>query len=564
MTRATRLYIRMIQRPLLSAVLIVAVLFATTLAFITPHYNTNDDIGMCLMAAGVGISDAPDEHLIFSHVLIGRMLTALYRWRPNLVWYAWYLIGVQFAAHTGLVYSLLRLRTSPRRMAGYLLYFATVGVYFLTTLQFTTTAFLAAQTGLALLISPARTRHCQGMATVGHLSSLALLVFAGLIRVHSLYLALVVGLPLLAYEWIRRREATSRGLLMATVGTALAVSTLLSEYDRQVYASDPAWRDVLEWTSLVSPFVNYSAVSYTPATKPVFDRLNWSVNDLKMLQRWFWMDDEVYTKGALTTLVQEAGSSRAGTSVKLTDAVVYVGTRIFTSFEFVFVIGLWLCNLLRRDLTRCGRGVLLSNCLWCLLLWCALAVVLMKCPNRVTVPLMTFPLVAALLLPANKLVVSHRRRWTWGISVIALLAAGWIDAQYYHLGVTHVAKCRNLEYDLAQLRNAGHTQLFCWNTAFPWENFLPLQPLDSLRGFDMVPLTTAQSAPNGKAMLQRLHVTTLRSALEGGRQLLFVAWPEDMALLETFLREHYQLNAEWTSVGAGNSFTVYSLRASRS
>src|SRR5687768_6765802 len=62
-------------------------------------YETSDDVGMNAgVAGGYGIA-APDEHLVFTNVLVGLVLKAAYQSAPGVPWYGLYLLTtLAFAA----------------------------------------------------------------------------------------------------------------------------------------------------------------------------------------------------------------------------------------------------------------------------------------------------------------------------------------------------------------------------------------------------------------------------------------------------------------------------------
>ena len=77
------------------AVVIGAVLIG--IAVITgTHYDTIDDVLMNAFAAGRLLSSAPDEHLIYTNVIIGFPLKFLYLVAGAVPWYGLYLIIPQF------------------------------------------------------------------------------------------------------------------------------------------------------------------------------------------------------------------------------------------------------------------------------------------------------------------------------------------------------------------------------------------------------------------------------------------------------------------------------------
>ena len=223
------------RRPLLRfSLLTVLLLLSLSVVLLQPSYDTNDDVFMTMIVAGKGFCPAPDEHLIFTNIIIGQALKQLYTKWPEVPWYGCYLLFVHYIAQVVLLYCALAPdrgalpngdahRADPRsahqfiarrRFQLYLVHFAVVELLFLNSLQFTTTAFLAAEAGIFLFVLAARWRVRQPDAAVAWplAAAVLLLLVAGLIRIDSLSLALLSAAPL---GFVIACRATQRVLVPA-------------------------------------------------------------------------------------------------------------------------------------------------------------------------------------------------------------------------------------------------------------------------------------------------------------------------------------------------------------
>ena len=103
-------------KPLLLSVLLTGCLAIAVLLALTPYYETNDDVGMnASVAWRLGFSQ-PDEHLLFSNVLIGLALKKCYAVWPGVPWYVGYLF-LTAALSLAALSLILRCRQSPARGA---------------------------------------------------------------------------------------------------------------------------------------------------------------------------------------------------------------------------------------------------------------------------------------------------------------------------------------------------------------------------------------------------------------------------------------------------------------
>src|SRR4051812_47652742 len=92
------------RAPLTFSFATVSFLFAAVFTVLEPSFQTNDDLQLAMIASGTGISLQPDEHLVFTSVLIGHVLKALYTTWPSVAWYGLYLYAAQFLAQTTILY----------------------------------------------------------------------------------------------------------------------------------------------------------------------------------------------------------------------------------------------------------------------------------------------------------------------------------------------------------------------------------------------------------------------------------------------------------------------------
>src|SRR3954470_23500301 len=90
------------RAPLTFAFAAVGFLFVAVFTLLEPTFQTNDDLQLAMIASGTGISLQPDEHLVFTNVLIGHLLKSLYTAWPSVAWYGLYLYGAQFFAQTAI------------------------------------------------------------------------------------------------------------------------------------------------------------------------------------------------------------------------------------------------------------------------------------------------------------------------------------------------------------------------------------------------------------------------------------------------------------------------------
>ena len=191
-----------------------------------------------------------------------------------------------------------------RRLAIYLVYYAIVELLFLNTMQFTTTAFLAAQAGLFLLWLAAPTgdpaiRRVDARARCG--CRTARLGRADSSRRTGDGAGGRSAAHHLPGEGDRRSALLPSAIAVACGAVVIVVAV---SYDRAAYDSDPRWRGFFDFNQLRVKFTDYRWTSYTPQTASVFSSVGWTKNDHAMMTHLFFDDPQLYSEQNLRTIVE--------------------------------------------------------------------------------------------------------------------------------------------------------------------------------------------------------------------------------------------------------------------
>ena len=167
----------------------------------TPRFQSNDDVGMNMIAAGVLLSPSPCGHVLFMSSLLGEPLSFLYSHCPAVPWYFLFMQGSMFLACCAITDAVLARGLAFDRLAGLAGFSLFVALPFFVFMQFTQVAALSGCA--AVVVWYARGHECPWTA-----SSLALffsLVIVGcLVRHDSCSVVGLLAAPLVALE-VRRR-----------------------------------------------------------------------------------------------------------------------------------------------------------------------------------------------------------------------------------------------------------------------------------------------------------------------------------------------------------------------
>jgi hypothetical protein len=278
-------------RPFVVTIPIAVVPILLSVFVFAPRYESNDDATMNLLSAGLVYIDQPDEHLLFTNVLIGLALKSLYSRAPDVPWYGLYQLVTLTAAATAIVYALLRVNSSIRQGVVALLFVIVAVVPCVVELQFTKTAFLASFSGMLLLLAPLRAP--VPLPRVCDVLGFALVIWGSLIRSESLFLALAMVAPVaLAAAIATPVRAAWRAVPLAL---ALAVCVALNQFNAEYYARGDGWQEFYASNALRAEFTDYGHYLYTPETSHAFHAAGWTEADYWMMCNWFLADRDRYS-----------------------------------------------------------------------------------------------------------------------------------------------------------------------------------------------------------------------------------------------------------------------------
>lgn len=301
-----------LRHPRLMGVLAAAIaVIAYLLLLSQPVWNTNDDVIMSMMAAGVWFSPRPSADMAFVHPFIGHPISRLHLWRPDFPWYALFLCACIALSLALLCCSVLRLRSRPGFLA-ILIYAATAtALPAFAYLQFTTVAGLVTASGtmllLSLLLRPPTTR---SLGIVGILLALSMLSLGSMIRFDSAVLVALVSWPcgivlvLRSARGARQAGISLRPVLAGIVTVAVLAGIALGTPEasrRWLYRGSAQWS---RWFCLQrgrSGLKTYRNVTYDPR---VFASVGWSRTDRDMIRKWLDVDPSQHSAKRMAAVVE--------------------------------------------------------------------------------------------------------------------------------------------------------------------------------------------------------------------------------------------------------------------
>jgi hypothetical protein len=546
------------RRSLALALAAVVILFAAALAVWTPRFRTNDDPLVAMIASGRGIALAPDPHLVFSHVLLGGGLNALYALGPHQPWYGLYLVLFQLLGHVVLAAFCLRRLGKGAGLGLYTLFFLCVGLPLLLDLQFTSTAVFVTSVGLLALLSPAPGRNGELPEELpgSHLAGAVLLVVLGsLVRFDGLVLALVpaaalavVRLPGLSRAERRRRWRAIVAALLLALGLRVA--------DRAAYRLDPEWRAFVALNDQLRVLLDWRRLPYGPRTAATYAEAGFSENDAALLRTWFYADASVFSAARLEKLVQAARTYAAegGGPSPLARLRTAFQRDAFHPLALVFPVLAWLGSPTRRHAAGLLAAALTAGAA---AVWLAVSG---RAPFHVLYPLVVFPCAAALLQATPD---ARRRSVVFLVAAVLAIPASFVAARRAAAESADARdRNRELKSSLAELGTRADRLVVAWAAAIPFEAILPLEETGYLDGLRLYSLGWPERSPVADRMLQAFGIDDLARALVERTDVLLATPSERLPLLATYAREHMGRTVRLTRVLRTRSFSVFAARAS--
>jgi hypothetical protein len=522
-------------QPLLVSLLLVGSLALGVLATLTPHYETNDDAAMNAIAAGRGFVDQPDEHLIYSNVLLGLALKFLYAAAPQIPWYGglWFLTAC--VSLFAICFACLRNDLSEWTvgLTGTLLWLA--GIPVLTQLQFTRVGFLAGLAGLLLLASGIRTPG----GSLHSWFAIPLLLIGALIRIDAFRLVFVVLSPVLFWMLWRARSQKNARYAIAILAACFALGIGAAQYNRSYYGRDAAWQAFFPFNALRVEFMDFDRAEYNDQTAAAFNAAGWLPVDVQMLRNWAFLDQDRYTSQKLQAILDAAPSANwqsprpwhALTQQMATDSELW---------------GLLACGVAALAILAIGRSVWIIP-LACYVVTgvaCLLIYRYMHLPARVYCPVFGGCAATAIVLSAGRRSLGSRPAWVerrvgryLALALIGSVIA-WRGAAIWRSNANFVSYHDSAVRMLKQLAPRPNQLFVIWAGDFPFE-FVTLPLARQSLPADFKVMTMGWTTGFTRLRLHEHGAHDLMSLVRQSGPTYFICEKADADLLNAYFRAHY-------------------------
>lgn len=497
-----------------------------------PRWQTNDDAFMSMVAHGYGVvSGGSPPNLMFSNLLWGYFVRSL----PTLNGTPGYSLATMAAllvSGSAIGFALLRLRVSVAVCAAVVVFVFTGPILFP---QFTVNAGLLMVASIMLLRVYAR----DGKASL--LAAACLLAFASyLIRSQEFLFVCAAGLPFLPVgQFLRDRRALMGAGALACAVVASAV------VDYQAYRT-PEWRDFNALNPVRALMTDFGAAEPVRARPDVLSKHGFSLNDVTLIEGWFFVDPKVANPPALQAMILEAGGSPIQEH-KFINAVLGI--------KALGQPSIWLLTLVALGVSATGarRSTL---CAWAIFLTGIAAMGYLGRPGvlRVYVPVLALLIVAPL------------PEFRWRQRYNALFASVLGIAAVVNM-VNVVTESRALRSADAQVRKqvsgVDGQPVVLWASSFPFEAVYPVLGIsERAMAYRLYGLGVSTLAPFAVSRSESLAGRDMIVRLRSPEGVPIFATSIQIKLLEAYCREHFAGQLEEISTPPAGLIAPSSYRCS--
>jgi len=258
-----------------------------------PFWLTNDDVAMSLIADGGGLADTPSPRIVLTNIAWGYLVYGFPSLGgiPSYTWVTYLALGLSCLV---LLFVFVRSSVDPRiAAAAMVLVFAPTLIY----PQFTLVAGYLAFAAVALA--------CHAVASRSHAAGWfagALVVLSGLVRFDETLLVLLVALPLFLPYWLAAYRSDQRRHWLMIAGTTLLVFCAFQSLDYLTFSTGQ-WGDFGRIYGPRTEFTDFKFADYFREHPATLRGSGFTMNDMRLLGDWFYVDTQVFTADKLSALL---------------------------------------------------------------------------------------------------------------------------------------------------------------------------------------------------------------------------------------------------------------------
>ncbi len=545
------------RKPFEGSFLVALFLVVPILVFFKFYFQLCDDIYALFLLKGTVLTTAPIEFNFEENSLLCLALKSLYLSFPNIQWYGGLFVIMLFLSVWGMLFALHLGADRFLKTCLFIVGSAVTVERFFIPLQWTSVAAAAGIGGLMLLAALWRREDSKFLPS-GLCLSFVLIMASALIRFDALLLIALLSVPVAVFFLLKLKLTPAR----RTILVFLAMTTLLSvaalEFDRYSYSQDPAWEGSVSFFKQVRWLNSFQNLAYTEGTKPFFDSIGWTENDLNLFKNNYFMDPGTYSAEKIRRVNDHFSEWTFDKNPQGTFGMMF--SNPFTVVELVF----FFIALLFIPAGSFGFAFLYLAWVFLVLLFFRL---FLWIPERIYMPCLFALTNVAVFLSASKFGAESKdpptpsRSFKWGVVLSALFFIFSLVIYYYdqydnRYWTDKEAKLKSTVADL----NPQDDQLFVvWGSSFPYIEIGAFDDDEWLKKFHVVSVDWFQRTPATRAMMDRFGVKDLFKDLVNNPKAFLICTPGQWYLYQVYMKEKYNEDVKFKFYFRSDQFAALSI-----
>ncbi len=418
---------------------------------------------------------------------------------------------------------------------------------FFSLLQYTQTASMAAIGSIFLLASLWNSENPKHQYKIFVLSFILILCSITL-RAASFSLILLTAIPSIVFLVWKKEVTPIRKSIIRFLGCTAVIALGVISYHHYVYNNDPAWADYLQFEAPRTKLSDYQDPVYDETTKPLFDTIGWTKNDLYMFQCCVYMDKNVYTYENLKKIADYIPRVTFNKHKDSSSLAVFTNKSVQTAIVFFLAFLLFL---------PAGRRRLAAvNAIWVFFILLFLLLYL-KIPERVCLPPILFIMYMNLFgtHPPGQDSGSGKSSTVWGskakysLVILAFLFSFLLVQDVYIVNRQKILETGVLNESLKGIHPRQNQLYVNLLSSFPFELIPAFDSFDALRNINFIQLSWNQRSPTTETMLDKFNIHNLLKDMVDNPNFFLVVFsdtrsptiPNFLATLRTYLKEKYSI-----------------------
>lgn len=479
----------------------------------SPEWDTNDDVGMSMVAHGYGIAAAGSPNLIFSNIVWGYFVRLL----PNVGG----ILGYSLATMATLVaigsVILYVMRAMGSNWLAATLVLLLVMIRPILFPQFTINAGLLATSAVLCWLLYEK-RNAKLAFAFG-----CLLAYAGfLVRSQELLLVFLIAAPLLPWRKFFATRFAWTGLSCLLI--AIAGSSYI---DGKAYQA-PEWQQFNAINPARAPFTDFGAGQALKSRPELLAKHGFSANDIDLIGHWFFVDPKISNSVVINDMLRDLGPMPSQRGA-MQNGWAAIETLAHPVLMPLLLAAIFLLVALP------SRSLALSWCL-CLLAFFALGMLGRPGVLRVYIPVLSLLVLAPILIAYGGVGFRPVRRW---IAYAALVSAASVNTTMVVAESQTAATVSAAT--TSSLRTFPTSPIVVWGAVFPYETvFKVLQEPNVARNYQLYAMGAFTLAPFSRAHAEELAGRGFVKQLLSEHGVQVIATESHRKLLDGYCQEHWQ------------------------